>query len=149
MSLPHLPITMPNSFSSSARFTPRAGDAGGAAYFGSLPPSLDAFLAVVTNPTSKENSYIRQVCSYWEMVASLVAHGTLNSRLVYGTCQEIYFVCAKIQPYLAALREKTGTPDFLAILQKVVEGLVEGRERIARLQARIAAVANARAEAAG
>ena len=119
------------------------------AYYAGLAPSLDAFLAVVANPTSKENSYVRQVSSYWEMVASLVVHGTLNSRLVYDTCPEMYFVYAKIEPYLAALREKTGTPDFLANLQKVVEGSVEGKERLARLQSRIAKVAKARAEAVG
>lgn len=119
------------------------------AYYAGLAPSLDAFLAVVANPTSKENSYVRQVSSYWEMVASLVVHGTLNSRLVYDTCPEMYFVYAKIEPYLAALRVKTGTPDFLANLQKVVEGSVEGKERLARLQSRIAKVAKARAEAVG
>ena len=119
------------------------------AYYASLTPSPETFLAVVANPTSKENSYIRQVCGYWDMVASLVVHGTLNALLVYDTCPEMYFAYAKIQPYLAALREQTGTPDFLANLQKVVEGSVEGQKRVARLQARFAATAKARAEAAG
>jgi hypothetical protein len=118
-------------------------------YFAGLTPSIDTFLAVVANPTSKENSYIRQVCGYWDMVAAFVVHGTLSSKLVYDTCQEMYFVFAKIQPYLAAVREKTGTPDFLANMQKVVEGSVEGRERLARLQSRIAARAKSSAETHG
>jgi len=33
--------------------------------------------------------------------------------LVIDTCQEMYFVYAKIQPYLTDLREKTGMADFL------------------------------------
>lgn len=119
------------------------------AYFVTVPAGLDTFLAVVANPMSKENSYLRQVCGYWEMVASLVVHGTLNSLLVFDTCQEMYFVYAKIQPHLAALREKTGMPDFLVNLQKVVEGSVEGQKRVARLQSQFAAKAKATAEAAG
>jgi hypothetical protein len=119
------------------------------AYFVTLPPSLDNFLAVVANPTTKENSYVRQVCGYWEMVASFVVHGTLNPQLVFDTCQEMYFVYAKIQPFLAALREKTGMADFLVNLQTVVEGSAEGQARVARLQSRFAAAAKAAAEAVG
>jgi hypothetical protein len=119
------------------------------AYFLTVPATEEAFLAVVTNPTSKENSYVRQVIGYWEMVAALVVHGTLNAPLVYDTCQEMYFVYAKIQPFVALLREKLGTPEFLSNVQKVVEGTEEGRQRVARLQARFAARANAPAKAAG
>jgi hypothetical protein len=118
------------------------------AYFFTLPPSLDTFLAVVANPMTRENSYIRQVCGYWEMVASLVVHGTLNPLLVFDTCQEMYSVYAKVQPHLAALREEMGVPEFLANLQKVVEGSVEGQKRVARLQSRFAAAAKAPAEVA-
>ena len=32
--------------------------------------------------------------------------------LVIDSCQEMYFVYAKIQPYLTDLREKTGMADF-------------------------------------
>ena len=119
------------------------------AYFVSMPASEESFLAVVTNPMSKENSYVRQVCGYWEMVASLVVHGTLNGALVFDTCNEMYFAYAKIQPYVAVIREKLVAPDFLSNLQKVVEGSEEGRQRISRLQARFAARANAPAKAAG
>ena len=73
-------------------------------------------------------------------------HGTLNSALVFDTCQEMYFVYAKIQPFIAVLREKLGAPDFLANVQKLVEGSEEGRQRVSRLQARIAARANAPAQ---
>lgn len=119
------------------------------AYFVALPPTLDNFLAVASNPTSKENSYVRQVCGYWEMVAALVVHGTLNAQLVFDTCQEMYFVYAKIQPYLAPLREQAGMPDFLVNLQKVVEGSAEGQQRVARLQSRFGAATRAAAEPPG
>jgi hypothetical protein len=82
------------------------------AHYASLAPSIDAFLAVAANPMTKENSYVRQVCGYWEMTASLVVHGTLNALLVYDACQEMYFVYAKIQPFLEELRQKSGMTDF-------------------------------------
>jgi hypothetical protein len=118
------------------------------AHYLTLTASLDAFLAVAANPMSKENSYVRQVCGYWEMVAALVVHGTLNALLVYDTCQEMYFVYAKIQPFLEEFRQKSGMTDFFTNVQKVVEGSAEGRERVVRLQKRQAEMARMRAEAA-
>lgn len=118
------------------------------AYYLNLPASLEGFLAIAANPTNKENSYVRQVFGYWEMVAALVVHGTLNSLLVYDTCQEMYFVYAKVQPFLEEFRQKSGMTEFLGNVQKVVEGSAEGRERVARLQKRQAEMARQRAETA-
>lgn len=118
------------------------------AHYASLAPSIDAFLAVAANPMTKENSYVRQVCGYWEMAASLVVHGTLNALLVYDACQEMYFVYAKIQPFLEELRQKSGMTDFFVNVEKVVEGSAEGRERVARMQKRQAEMARLRSEAA-
>ena len=109
------------------------------AYYNSLPPTEESFLNVVANPASKENSYIRQVVGYWEMTAALVIHGTLNAKLAFDTLQEMYFVYAKVKPFLAILREKTNSPDFLINMEKLAEGTQESRERVARVQARIAA----------
>ena len=60
-----------------------------------------------------------------------------------ATCQEMYFVYAKIQPFLEEFRKKSGMPDFLSNVQKVVEGSAEGRERLARVQTRQAEMAAA------
>ena len=109
------------------------------AFYNSLPPTEECFLNVVANPASKENSYIRQVAGYWEMAAALVVHGALNARLAFDTLQEMYFVYAKIKPFLPTLREKTNSPDFLINMEKLAEGTQESRERVARVQARIAA----------
>jgi hypothetical protein len=112
------------------------------------PKSVDDMLAIANSP-GKESSYVRQVFGYWEMAASLIAHGTLNALLAFDTLQEMYFAYAKIQPFVEEFRQKSGMPDFLVNLQKVVEGSTEGRERLARMQklqaerARLAAVAKA------
>jgi len=116
------------------------------AYFATLPVNLDTFIAVATNPATKENSYVRQVCGYWEMVAALVVHGTLNAALVDDACQEMHFVYAKIQPFLSDIREKAGMPEFLQNVQKIVEASPKAGQRVARLQSRFAAMAAARAQ---
>jgi hypothetical protein len=110
---------------------------------GFAPKSVGEILAHTNAFGSKENAYLRQVFGYWEMVAALVVHGTLNALLVFDTCQEMYFVYGKIQPFLEEFRQKSGIPDFLSNLQKVVEGSAEGRERLARVQKRQAEMAAA------
>jgi len=109
------------------------------AYYFNLPPTDEAFFSVIANPASKENSYIRQVVGYWEMAASLVNHGALNAALAFDTLQEMYFVYAKVKPFLPKLRETTNSPDFLINMEKLAEGTAEGRARTERVTARIAA----------
>ncbi len=109
------------------------------AYFNSLPPTEESFVSVVSNPASKENSYVRQVVGYWEMAAALVNHGTLNEALAFDTLQEMYFVYAKIKPFLPMLRQSTNSPDFLINMERLAEGTEQSRARVVRVQARIAA----------
>ncbi|HEY5174151.1 MAG TPA: hypothetical protein VII95_01135 [Terriglobales bacterium] len=113
--------------------------------FGFAPKSVDEIVALTNAFGTKENAYLRQVYGYWEMAAALVVHGTLNALLVYDTCHEMYFVYGKIQPFLEEFRRKSGMPDFLSNLQRVVEGSEEGRERLARMQKRQAEMAAAAA----
>lgn len=101
--------------------------------------SVDDLLALNAARGTTENAYFRQVYGYWEMAAALIVHGTLNPLLAYDTLQEMYFVFAKIQPFLQEFREKVGMPDFLANVQRVVEGSAEGRERLVRMQKMITA----------
>jgi hypothetical protein len=113
--------------------------------FGFAPKSVDDLLAIGNAFGTKENAYVRQVYGYWDMVAALVVHGTLNALLVYDTCAEMYFVYAKIQPFLEEYRQKSGVPEFLSNIQKVVEGSAEGRERLIRVKKRQAEMAAAAA----
>lgn len=113
--------------------------------FGFAPKSVDDLLEVANAFGTKENAYVRQVYGYWEMAAALIVHGALNALLAYDTLHEMYFVYAKIQPFLEEYRQKSGVQDFLSNIQKVVEGSAEGRERLARVQKRQAEMAAAAA----
>ena len=112
---------------------------------GFSPKSVDDVLAVANAFGTKENAYVRQVFGYWEMVASLIVHGTLNALLAYDTFSEMYFVYAKIQPFVEEFRQKSGMVEFQVNVQKVVESSAEGRERLARMQKRQAEMAAAAA----
>ena len=72
------------------------------------PKSLDDVLAVATAFGTKEQAYFRQVFGYWEMAASLVNRGALNRELALDNYQEMFFVYAKIAPYIEQYREKMG-----------------------------------------
>ena len=112
------------------------------------PSTFEELMAVVGAFGTKENAYVRQVMGYWEMVASLIVHGTLNAALAQDTLGEMNFVYAKVQPFLRQMREKMVAPEFMQNLEKVVEGTPEGRERLKRVQARLAEFAKMRAAAA-
>jgi len=108
-------------------------------YFATFnPTSGDDVMAIFMAFEKKENAYLRQVLSYWEMAAALVNHGTINAALAQDTLGEMVFVYAKVQPYVKAVREKLGEPMFLQNMEKAIEGSPEGRERLARTQKRMA-----------
>jgi len=100
------------------------------------PKSIDDIISVMSNFASKENAYLRQVCSYWEMVAAFIVHGTLNKELAYDTLGEMYFVYAILEPVIEEFRQKFNTPEFFKNVQNVVQSTPEGRKRIADTQKR-------------
>jgi hypothetical protein len=109
------------------------------------PSSFEELMAVMGNFGSKENAYVRQVMSYWEMAASLIVHGALNAELAQDTLGEMNFVYAKMQPFIAQMRQMMKSPEFLQNIEKVVEGTPEGRERFKHVQARMAEFAKMQA----
>jgi hypothetical protein len=110
------------------------------------PQTIDDVMAVLGDFSSKENAYLRQVFGYWGMAASLVLRGALNEELARDNFTELLFVYAKLEPFLAEIRKRTGMDIFGVNIQKFVESSPEARQRVARFQERFAAM---RAEAVG
>ena len=100
------------------------------------PKSMDDVMAIMGNFAAKENGYFRQVCSYWEMVAAFIVHGTLNADLAYDTLGEMYFVYAILEPFLEDMRKQFKSPEMFKNVQQVVEANPKGRERVKQVQAR-------------
>jgi hypothetical protein len=96
------------------------------------PQSIDDILKVSGALGSQENNWLRQVGGYWSMAASFVLHGALNEDLFLqpAVSGEMFFVYAKVQPFLKELREKMGDPQMFGNIEKVITGSKFGRERL-------------------
>ena len=69
------------------------------------------------------------------MAASLVLHGALNQELFLqpGVSGEMFFIFAKIYPFLKEFREKTNNPEVFANIEKVATGSKTARKRLERI----------------
>jgi hypothetical protein len=84
----------------------------------------------------EKSAYFRMVASYWEMAATLVNHGAIDMDLFCEANGEQFLVYAKIESSIPALREQFGNPRMFANLEKLVNTSPNGRDAVARWQAR-------------
>lgn len=105
------------------------------------PESADDFMTVAQAIGTQENNWLRQVPSYWELAASLVLHGTVSETLFLEPAfsGEMFFIFAKVHPFLKDLREKMQNPHILANVEKVITKSKPGRERLQFVEQRLAA----------
>ncbi len=69
-------------------------------YAGWWPARADDILQVLNDFGTQENAWLRQVNGYWDMAASFVFRGALNEELFFDSCAEMWFIFAKLQPFL-------------------------------------------------
>ena len=60
------------------------------------------------------------VASHWEVAAALVIGGGIDEKLFLAANTEHLVVFAKLQPFLAEIRETIGEPDYLSNLEQLV-----------------------------
>ena len=96
------------------------------------PTSVEDYWNTMMDP--QVGGYLRMVTSYWDMAASFVNHGVIDAEMFNDTVGEHIFVFAKIEPFLADLREKFENPKAFAHLEKVIYDQTDGRERVAKTQ---------------
>jgi hypothetical protein len=96
------------------------------------PQNADDVLKVAWAMGSQENNWLRQVGGYWSMATAFVLQGALNEELFIqpAVSGEMFFVFAKVQPFLKDLREKMGDPQMFGNIEKVITGSRFGRERL-------------------
>jgi len=103
------------------------------------PQSVDDILKVGNAFPSQENNWMRQVGSYWDMAASLVLQGALHEELFLqpGCSGEMFFLFAKIRPFLKELRQKMNNPEVWANIERVATGSKFARQRLERVSAHV------------
>jgi hypothetical protein len=106
------------------------------------PKDADEYIKVASAAGTQENNWLRQVISYWGIAASFVENGLLNEKLFFTTafCGELFFIFAKVRPFLGEIREKTRNPELMPGLEKLITGSKLGRERFAKIEPRIQAL---------
>jgi hypothetical protein len=97
-----------------------------------FPQSADEFMKVAFAMGSQENNWLRQVGGYWGMAASFVLQGVLNEELFLQPAfsGEMFFMFAKVHPFLKELREKSGDPNMFLNIEKVIMHSKWGRQRL-------------------
>jgi len=107
-----------------------------------FPQNADDFLKVAWAMGTQENAWLRQVSSYWGMVASFVLSGALNEELFLqpGVSGELFFIYAKIHPFVEELRQKLNDPEAWLSIEKVVTRTKWGRNRLQFAMKRVEAL---------
>ncbi len=105
------------------------------------PQTADEVIKVTSAFGTPENNWYRQVAGYWDMAAALVLHGTINPNLFVegGISGEMFFIYAKLQPFLKELRQKMQSPGFFGNVEKVATGSKAARERLKWVTGRVEA----------
>jgi hypothetical protein len=105
------------------------------------PQSLDDFTNIMMDMNSQQSAWFRQVAGYWNMVASLVLAGAVNQELFLDPnfSGEMYFIFAKVKPFLKDLRKKMDAPDMFAPVENLIDSSKKSREFLKSMETRIAA----------
>jgi len=113
------------------------------------PNTADDFVTIAMNLGSQENNWLRQAAGYWSMAASFVESGALHRDLflVPSVSGEMYFIFAKVFPFIKELREKLDDPEVFLNVEKVINSTEYGRKRLQFTLKRIAMAKERRAAA--
>lgn len=86
-------------------------------YFTEFQPESAADIVKLMLSGQSESAYFRMVTSYWDMAASLVNNGGIDEQLFLDANTEYIGLFAKLEPFIAEVRETFGEADYLAHLE--------------------------------
>ena len=103
------------------------------------PTCADDFIKVAMDFGSQENNWLRQVGSYWGIATTFVLNGLIDEKLFFepAFCGELYFMFAKVRPFLKEIREKAKNPDLFLLSEKAIYGSKLGRAHFEKVEARV------------
>ncbi len=96
----------------------------------------------------KESAFYRMVSSHWEVASALVNNGGIDEKMFLEANTEHLVVFAKLQPFIAEIRDTIGEPDYLSQLERLVmkaenvEKKLENRRRLIERWSQAKAAAN-------
>lgn len=105
-------------------------------FFSEFAPQSGKEIVRLMLSGQRQSAFYRMVASHWETAASFVNNGGIDERLFLEGNSEHVVVYAKLQPFLAEVREMMGEPDYMANLERLVlkipdiEKKLENRRRL-------------------
>ena len=103
-------------------------------YFRDFNP--ESFEDITKALFSEHSGHLRMVWSYWDMAAALVNRGAISLDLFNDTNGEYIVVFTKMEPFVAELRASAG-PNYLVNLERLIDAMPDGRQRVAAMRERI------------
>jgi len=89
-------------------------------FFSEFNPKSGIDILALMQSGEKESAFYRMVSSHWEVAAALVNNGGIDKKMFLEANSEHLVVFAKLQPFIAEIRETIGEPDYLANLEQLV-----------------------------
>ncbi|HEY1809984.1 MAG TPA: hypothetical protein VGG42_15580 [Acidobacteriaceae bacterium] len=105
------------------------------------PESFDELQAL---SRGEHNPWFRMVLGYWEMAASLVTTGAIDSDTFRAAHGEIFAIFSKIQPFLQELRAVSQEPALCRHMEAVVMAEPDALAILQRRRERLRASAQGR-----
>ena len=105
-------------------------------FFSEFHPKSGLEILALLQSGEKQSAFYRMVSSHWEVAAALVNNGGIDEKMFLAANTEHLVVYAKLQPFIAEIRETIGEPDYLAQLERLVmraenvEKKLENRRRL-------------------
>ncbi len=97
-------------------------------FTGNFAPASMEDAMKIAPPGSPENAMVRQVISYWEMVASFVTAGVLNQDLLFQSTGELVFVWERVRAVAPSMREFVKNPHAWHNLETVGNAYIKWME---------------------
>ena len=79
----------------------------------------------LTPPGSEQDTYVRMLLSYWDMVGSFVTSGVLNFELFAASGNELLFVWTRIRKLVPEMRAAFNSKRAYGNLEKVGEMMID------------------------
>ena len=105
-------------------------------FFSEFQPTSGLEILGLMQSGEKQSAFYRMVSSHWEVAAALVNNGGINEKMFLESNSEHLVVFAKLQPFIAEIRDTIGEPDYLSQLERLVmrvdnvEKKLENRRRL-------------------
>jgi len=100
-------------------------------YFSEFNPESAKDIVKLMLSSPEQSAYYRMITSYWDMAASFVNNGGIDERMFLEANTEHVGVFARIEPFIADVREAFGEPDYLLHLERLVMKIPNTKELLA------------------